>query len=232
MTPASRSGARIILQPTAFARWLNGKLCAAFSGRILFKLFERRRGSPRALEEELRAKGGRLRTLIKAGGLWYPSVNSNTSSHFKVDRKHNKLSLVSMFGPSPDWVVGVSGLNLCRKDCSWESSMDIDLYPWDSGTDNGISYMSPNAETQPRERMHKITTKYPEDPRAPFYNPRSDVMTPLAKLFIRREKVIARNCDDEILQSQIVDVAENDDDANNIRKFRCISNLKFLKAPS
>lgn len=185
---------------------------------IQFK-FRRHRGSPRALEEELRAKGGRLRTLIKAGGLWYPNVNANTSSHFKVDRKHNKLSLVSMFGPSPDWVVGVSGLNLCRKDCTWEPSLDIDLYPWDSGTDSGISYMSPNAETQPRERMHKITTKYPEDPRAPFYNSRSDEMIPLAKLFIRRDKVIKRNCDEEILQSQIVDVAENDDDeANKIRE--------------
>lgn len=124
-----------------------------------------------------------------------------------------------MFGPSPDWVVGVSGLNLCRKDCSWEPSLDIDLYPWDSGTDGGISYMSPNAETQPRERMHKITTKYPEDPRAPFYNSKSDSMVPLAKLFIRRDKVITRNCDEEILQSQVVDVAENDDEAHNIRKF-------------
>lgn len=123
-----------------------------------------------------------------------------------------------MFGPSPDWVVGVSGLNLCKKDCTWEPSLDIDLYPWDSGTDSGISYMSPNIATQPRERMHKITTKYPEDPRAPFYDTRSDDMTPLAKLFIRREKVIARNCDDEILQSQIVDVAENDDESNNDRK--------------
>lgn len=64
------------------------------------------RGSPRALEEELRAKGSRLRTLIKSGGLWYPNVNVNTSSYFRVDRMHNKVSLVSMFGPSPDWVVG------------------------------------------------------------------------------------------------------------------------------
>lgn len=168
----------------------------------------------------MRAKGGRLRTLVKAAGLWYPNVNANTSSHFKVDRKHNKVSLVSMFGPSPDWVVGVSGLNLCKKDCSWEPSLDIDLYPWDSGTDSGISYMSPNAETQPRERMHKITTKYPEDPRAPFYNSRSDVMTPLAKLYIRREKVIAKNCDEEVLQSQVLDVAENDDEASNKRELR------------
>lgn len=46
-----------------------------------------------------------------------------------------------MFGPSPDWVVGVSGLNLCETDCTWKNSIDIDLYPWDAGTDNGITYM-------------------------------------------------------------------------------------------
>lgn len=46
-----------------------------------------------------------------------------------------------MFGPSPDWVVGISGLNLCKADCSWEDSFDIDLFPWDAGTDNGITYM-------------------------------------------------------------------------------------------
>lgn len=98
-------------------------------------------GSVRLLEIELRAKAPRLKTLVKAAGLWYPDVNKNTSSHFKVDRKKHKLSLVSMFGPSPDWVVGVNGLNLCLPDCTWEESLDIDLFPWDAGTDSGISYM-------------------------------------------------------------------------------------------
>lgn len=74
--------------------------------------------------------------------------------------------------------------------------------------------------------MHRITTKYPEDPRAPFYNSQSDKMTPLAKLYIRREKVIARNCDDEILQAQIVEVSENgDDEANNIRELMSIAHI-------
>lgn len=78
--------------------------------------------------------------------------------------------------------------------------------------------MSPNAETQPRERMYRITTKYPEDPRAPFYNPKSDEMIPLAKLYIRREKLISRNCDDEILQSQIVELNENEEEENVFRE--------------
>ncbi|XP_052903507.1 spondin-1 [Anopheles moucheti] len=166
-------------------------------------------GSVRLLEQELRAKGSRLRTLIKAAGLWYPRVNANTTSNFRVDRKHHKISLASMFGPSPDWVVGVSGLDLCRSDCTWTEALDIDLHPWDAGTDSGISYMSANAETQPRERMHRITTLYPEDPRAPFYNPQSTEMTPLARLYLRRDRVIARSCDEQFLQAQVLELAEN-----------------------
>uniref|UniRef100_T1PNB9 Spondin-1 n=2 Tax=Musca domestica TaxID=7370 RepID=T1PNB9_MUSDO len=169
-------------------------------------------GSPSALEAELRSKGPRLRTLIKAAGLWYPNVNANTSSTFRVDRKHNKVSMVSMFGPSPDWVVGISGVDLCTADCSWKESMDFDLYPWDAGTDSGITYMSPNLETQPRERMYRITPMYPEDPRAPFYNPQTKTMVPLAKLYLRREKIISRNCDDDFLQALHLEVSDDTED--------------------
>ncbi|XP_058054307.1 spondin-1 [Anopheles bellator] len=169
-------------------------------------------GSVRLLEEELRAKSNRLRTLFKAAGLWYPRVNANTTSNFRVDRKHHKVSLASMFGPSPDWVVGVAGLDLCRADCTWTESLDIDLFPWDAGTDSGISYMSANAETQPRERMHRITTLYPEDPRAPFYDPQSTTMTPLARLYLRRDRVMPQNCDEAFLQAQVLELAENSEE--------------------
>lgn len=183
-------------------------------------------GSVRAMEAELRSKGPRLRTLIKAAGLWYPYVNTNTTANFRVDRKHHKLSLASMFGPSPDWVVGVSGLNLCQTDCTWMESKTIDLYPWDAGTDGGITYMSPNAETFPRERMYRITTMFPEDPRQPFYNPKSREMTPMARLYIRKMKTIARNCDDSYLQSQVLDTSENTEEGSDRRKFcreQCIA---------
>lgn len=64
--------------------------------------------------------------------------------------------------------------------------------------------------------MTRITTMYPEDPRAPFYNPNSDTMVPLARLYIRRDKVIPKSCDAEFLQSQILDVSENSEE--NIRR--------------
>ncbi|XP_067001720.2 spondin-1 [Anabrus simplex] len=171
-------------------------------------------GSVRGMESELRANSKHLRTLIKAAGLWYPNVNTNTSSTFRVDRRRPLVSLVSMLGPTPDWIVGVNGLNLCRRDCSWTEEKIVDLYPWDAGTDSGISYMSPNSPTIPRERIHRITTMYPEDPRAPFYNPGGE-MKPLARLYLFRDSVIPKSCDEQNLDEllgELVDVAENTED--------------------
>ncbi|EZA49891.1 hypothetical protein DMN91_012061 [Ooceraea biroi] len=175
-------------------------------------------GSATGVEAELRERARHLKTLIKAAGLWYPNVNTNTTTSFRVDRRHPLLSVASMLGPSPDWVVGVSKLNLCQKDCSWAKSMIIDLYPWDAGTDNGISYMSPNSETKPREKMKPITTSYPEDPRSPFYDPTGRPMHPLARLYIDREKIIPRGCSEELLQQQVaeLEVAENTEDTSRV----------------
>ncbi|CAH0669422.1 unnamed protein product [Spodoptera exigua] len=166
-------------------------------------------GSVGLLEAELRQQGSKLRSIVKAQGLWHPRVNSNTSAAFTTDRKRPFLSLASMFGPSPDWVVGVSGLNLCQKDCTWAESKVVDLFPYDAGTDNGISYMSPNSETVPREKMYRITPMYPEDPRAPFYKPGATEVPPMARLYLTRERLISRSCDEEVLLQQVVEEEEN-----------------------
>ncbi|CAB3235618.1 unnamed protein product [Arctia plantaginis] len=171
-------------------------------------------GSVGLMERELRQEGAKLRSIVKAQGLWHPRVNSNTSATFTVDRKRHVVSLASMFGPSPDWVVGVSGLNLCQKDCTWVESKIVDLLPYDAGTDNGVSYLSPNSETVPREKMYRITPMYPEDPRAPFYNPGAKEVPPLARLYLTREKLISSSCDEEVLQSQVIEVEENTQTVN------------------
>lgn len=59
--------------------------------------------------------------------------------------------------------------------------------------------------------MYRITTKYPEDPRAPFYDPYKKEMVPLAKLYLKREKVIPKQCDESFLNAQL-DVSENTED--------------------
>lgn len=95
---------------------------------------------------------------MKVKGLWYPEVQGRTTSKFVVNkyvllalllrrfysvkfRYHHLASLATMFGPSPDWCVGISSVNLCLPDCSWIAERTFDLLPFDAGTDSGPTYM-------------------------------------------------------------------------------------------
>lgn len=72
---------------------------------------------------------------------------------------------------------------------------------------------SPNSETVPREKMFRITPMYPEDPRAPFYAPGGQI-PPLARLYLSREAILPRSCDEELLLSQVTEEAENTQSVN------------------
>lgn len=61
--------------------------------------------------------------------------------------------------------------------------------------------------------MFRITTKYPEDPRAPFYNPSQDEMNPLARLYLTRESIIPKNCGDTLLEALVQETVEHTDDS-------------------
>jgi Spondin_N len=60
-------------------------------------------------------------------------------------------------GPSPDWFVGVSALDLCEGG-HWAAERTVELFAYDAGTDSGPSYESPDADTQPREPIRRIET--------------------------------------------------------------------------
>lgn len=38
-------------------------------------------------------------------------------------------------------VAGISAVDMCLSNCTWSGDKTIDLYPWDAGTDDGITYM-------------------------------------------------------------------------------------------
>ncbi len=90
---------------------------------------------------------------ISGGGI-NPSPGT-VSVSFDVNAGSHYVSLVSMIAPSPDWFVGVDGLNLCRGD-QWVASRVVDLFVYDAGTDDGVTYTSANANTNPRERIARI----------------------------------------------------------------------------
>ncbi|XP_076067387.1 spondin-1-like [Oratosquilla oratoria] len=154
-------------------------------------------GSTQTLESELKRQSDHIRTIIKARGAWYPNVNGKTFAVFRVDNQHHLMSLVSMLGPTPDWIVGVSALELCQVNCSWVAQKTLNLYPWDAGTDSGVTYMSPNQATIPRERIRRITSSYPNNPESPFYDPSGTPMKPLARLTVTRQRVYEKSCSDK-----------------------------------
>ncbi|XP_043268705.1 spondin-1 isoform X3 [Venturia canescens] len=153
-------------------------------------------GSTRKLESELKGKSDKIRTIIKARGITYPNVTGRTFAVFRVDNKHHLMSLVSMIDPSPDWIVGVSGLELCLANGSWIEHKELNLYPYDAGTDSGITYTSADAPTDPAEPIRLITTLYPNDSRSPFYDPSGLDMKPLAKLYLNRQRLYEKTCDE------------------------------------
>lgn len=63
---------------------------------------------------------------------------------FRVDRRHHVVSALSALGPpsahTPSWLVGVSALELCLRNCSWVASKTMNLYPWHAvATTPGVS---------------------------------------------------------------------------------------------
>lgn len=63
---------------------------------------------------------------------WFPA-GTETELSFEIEESHPLVTLVSMLGPSPDWFVGVSGLNL-RDGNHWKELVEVDLYPYDGGS--------------------------------------------------------------------------------------------------
>jgi hypothetical protein len=90
--------------------------------------------------EKFKSNYGLIRNIFTAKGLWFPRADGETSAQFTVSSDHNLLSFATMLGPSPDWLTGVSNVDLCLSNCTWMDSFMTDLYPFDAGTDSGVSY--------------------------------------------------------------------------------------------
>ncbi|XP_005181625.2 spondin-1 [Musca domestica] len=164
-------------------------------------------GSTRTLETELKDKSDQIRTIIKARGIAYPDVTGKTHAVFRVDSQHHLISFVSMIDPSPDWIVGVSGLELCLSNCSWVETKVYNLYPWDVGTDMGPSYMSADQPQVPPDVVRRIKSNSPNDPRSPFYDSSGAPMKPLATVYLNRRRLYEKTCDNTESENEPIECA-------------------------
>ncbi|XP_035663075.1 spondin-1-like [Branchiostoma floridae] len=154
-------------------------------------------GSPTKLEREMKEQGNKIRTVVKTDPQWPAyeprNIKAPVSSDFGVDSEHHLLSFLTMLGPSPDWNVGLSNFDVCQGD-QWLDRTEMDLYPWDAGTDSGITYESANSPTIPREKIRPITSQDPKNPASPWYNTRGKSFPPVARIVIERTGIMDNGC--------------------------------------
>jgi hypothetical protein len=110
------------------------------------RMAEQGRTTP--LDTEIRSAilDGTAFSLITGSGIRSPG---STSTFFQITESHPLVTLVTMIAPSPDWFVGVSGLNL-REDDEWMPYVTVDLYAYDAGTDSGTDFTSADADIKPQ----------------------------------------------------------------------------------
>ncbi len=113
-------------------------------------------GSRGTLRSEINAakSASNADALIEGRGLGAPPTSTKTI--FDIRPPWNLVTVTSMLAPSPDWFVGVSGLNLLDDDGNWMEAVEVDLFVYDAGTDSGPDYRSPNQATNPREEIRRI----------------------------------------------------------------------------
>jgi len=113
------------------------------------------RGSKNALTTEINTliSGGDANELISEGGIGTSPGELSFSIIMRPD--YTYISLVSMLAPSPDWIIGVAGLNLAPAGV-WLDSKTIELYVYDAGTDDGNSYTAANQASSPKEAIFRL----------------------------------------------------------------------------
>ena len=113
-------------------------------------------GSTSPLDDEVRAAiaAGTAEHLFIGAGVASPGT---VSLEFEISRAFPLVTLVTMVAPSPDWFAGVSGLPLFVND-AWVDERSFPVLPWDAGTDSGVTFLSPDQESIPRQPIARIVT--------------------------------------------------------------------------
>src|SRR5687767_4569652 len=116
---------------------------------------EQGRKSPLDQEVLTAISAGTAQFVLSGGGL--SGSPRSVSLEFDVSVNFPLVTLVSMIAPSPDWFVGVSGLDL-QRDGGWVDELVVELQPYDAGTDSGGINTSPDEVTVPFWPISHLTT--------------------------------------------------------------------------
>ena len=92
----------------------------------------------------------------------FSPLESPVTVSLDVSSTHPLVTLVSMLGPSPDWFIGVSGLNM-RDGGDWLDTITVDLFTYNGGSrSNDETFLC--CENGPLESPQKAITLFTDTP--------------------------------------------------------------------
>ncbi|MBL7729862.1 MAG: spondin domain-containing protein [Chitinophagaceae bacterium] len=84
-----------------------------------------------------------------------PGTSTSANVNLYCNSNYSRVSFASMLGPTPDWFVGVNGVNLHRNG-QWLADTTIDLYTLDAGTEEGNVFGYNNPSTVPQQNIQVL----------------------------------------------------------------------------
>lgn len=109
-------------------------------------------------EVQQQVNSGNANQVLNYGGAGALSNSpGQLSVTFTANSNFSQLTLVTMLAPSPDWFVGMHGLELIQNG-DWIDNLVVPANLYDAGTDSGTSYNSSNSNTNPQDAIALVTT--------------------------------------------------------------------------
>ncbi|MCL3781499.1 elongation factor Ts [Prolixibacteraceae bacterium JC049] len=109
-------------------------------------------GATATLKSELEAEissGNGYKAYVGQG---HSSGVGSVSIDITVNKDNSAISLVTMIAPSPDWYVGAIAVDLIENG-EFINSKIIDGVIYDAGSDDGVTFTSANADTNPKKNI-------------------------------------------------------------------------------
>ena len=98
-------------------------------------------------EVQAQITNGDAQQWLQMGFSPFAAISTATLTDVEISSDFPLLSLASMIAPSPDWFIAINSLNLMNPDGTWKTSIVMDLFPYDAGTEDGFNYSLNNAPT-------------------------------------------------------------------------------------
>jgi hypothetical protein len=105
-------------------------------------------------EVQAAISAGASSSVIQGSGVNSPG---KTTIAFEVSPSFPLVTLVTMVAPTPDWFVGVHGLDL-REGSGWRNQVTVDLFAYDAGTEEGVGFSLANPATVPPQPIALLSS--------------------------------------------------------------------------